>query len=312
MKPPFNFWLITAALLIFVAVFTRAQAPQMHLAMSHGASPTPQDPATNAQRDELSARRTAASSLCEEAKNAIKSGDMSNAFSLLQQAVGDDPREDEACILLAYMYAQKGQPEGVITTLNPIVNPPSNFSSSVGNEMSTRMMYVLAQLDRRAWREALACYNKTWHLVPNDGVYGGGFAHKWSLPGDGPHHILPEPRFSPDVPDFAGLRAQAHLILGSGSPLFMEEKDQFPYMLDHLRQVLQIDSNSLDAHFISGWLLRQMERYSEARVAYSHAAQLGSPAVRKEINEELTKLNTAEDIDRLYKMHKKAVGARSH
>ena len=297
------FRLMTATLLVFGAAFAWARSPDPDLKTRRTPKFIGMDSAAIAQWSEANARDGDAISLREQAVEAIKNGDNTNGFSLLQQAVSNDPREQQACMLLSYLYVQKGQPESVIATLNPIVNPSGGTSVSTGNDITTRMIYILALLDQNAWREAVTCYEKTWRLEPVR-------AHKWFLPGDGIDHAWPNPQFHSEVPDYAGLRAQAHLILGSRPPLFMDEKDQFPYMLEHLRQVLQINPNSLDANFVFGWLLRTMGRFDEARAAFATATNLGSPAVQKEIGEEIEKLNAAEEAKKAEAALKAAVKAK--
>ena len=288
-------WLLAAALLPSAAVPTRAQAPDYIASGSTITRSELSDPALRAQLIEEGRRNGLAQDQKFQAKEALEKGDMATAFSLLQQSVHNNPIDGMACVLLAYFYVQKGQPANVIATLDPIVNFGPYNSHSTGREPTTRMIYVLAQLDRYAWKEAVACYEQTWRPRSNPIFGAHAESHLWDLPGGGPVHSWPDLKFSADVPDYTGMRAQAHLIIGTTLPDCMEEKDQYPYMLDHLKQVLRINPNSLDAHFVSGWLLGKTARFAEARIEYALAARFASPDAQKEITAELTKLKDKEE-----------------
>ncbi len=301
--------LLPVVMFLVAATLTSAQMPQPHDRINHHKPIT--DPAILAIIAARAARQQESADLLREARGALKRGDFPSAFPLLQQALSLDPDDGETRLMLSFFYVQKGQPDNVIAMLKPIIYPLDNNPDSVGNEISTRMIYTLALLDRNAWRDAVASYDKAWHPDPSTLLPGHSPSHVWDLPGGGPVHPWPDPQFSADKVDYSGLRAQAHLVLGSTLPGFMEEKYQFPYMLQHLRQVLLINTTSLDANFISGWLLGKMERFDDARVAYASAEQLGSPAVQKEINVELSKLKFKEDGLKRYQAQQAAMAAKA-
>ncbi len=301
------FRLLAATFLVSVTVLTWAQAPDSNAIYQSNLIPGDLgDPVARAKMIENYARERKGQEQRLQAKEALERGDTAKAFLLLQQAVSNNSTDDESCVLLSYFYIQKGQPDAVIATLDPIVSPPPLTSISMGQEPTVRMLYVLALLERQAWRKAVACYQKTWSPTYDPISGSRAESHLWHLPGGGPEHSWPDIRFSADTPDYKGMRAQAHLILGTSLPACMKEKDQFPYMLDHLRQVLQINPNSLDAHFVTGWLLAKKERFAEARAAYASAIRLADPGAQKEIAEELKKLKTDEDAQELIKANQAA------
>ena len=225
--------------------------------------------------------------LLGQAKMALKKNDLHKAEALLKEALSFCPDDDEACVRLAELHIRSKQPKLVIADLDPIVNPRPNLISSIGNDVVTRMLYVLAQLDCGNWEAAATCYSK-------------GFRSDltWNLPGGEPAHTFPNVPFSPDNPDFLGMRAQAHLILGARLPHFITGQDVPPYMLEHLRQALQYNPKSLDATFLSGFMLAQMERFPEARAAYEKALRLASKEARPEVQKALVALKVEEDAKR--------------
>jgi tetratricopeptide (TPR) repeat protein len=225
--------------------------------------------------------------LLNQARAAIKKDEQLKAEGLLKQALKLDPDNGEVRVRMAEMHIRSKQPSAVVTDLEPIVNPRPNFSTSVGSDISVRMLYVLAQLDCGNWGAAAACYQKS--VRPDEA---------WLLPGGGPAHAFPSVQFSLENPDFLGMRAQAYLIRGGYSPEFVEEKDKPPYLLENLRQALKYNPKSLDAHYLSGFMLAKMERFAEARAAFGKALRLASKEARPEVQKALDALKVQEETKR--------------
>lgn len=249
-----------------------------------GAFSIPEDAATRAAIERDRARSQQCFLLRSQGVAALKKNDIKKAETLLKQALSFDPTDGEACVRLAEMHMRSKQPEAAVADLEPIVNPRLGSTNSVGSEITTRMLYVLAQLDCGKWGAAAACYEKSFR--PD---------LAWSLPGGGPTHKFPNVRFSPENPDFLGLRAQAHLILGAYQPHYVEQQDRPQYMLDQLREALKYNPRSLDAAYLSGWMLAKMERFPEARAAYEKAMRLVSKEARPEVQQALQDLKTQEE-----------------
>ena len=219
---------------------------------------------------------------------ALKKHEVKKAEALFKKALSFEPDDEESCMRLAEIHQSARQPGAVVADLEPLINPPPYTGNSVGTEIATRMMYVLAQLDCGNWEPAAACYEK----IPRSNLI-------WSLPGGGPSHPFPDIQFSPVNPDFLGLRAQAHLILGAYHPHFVEQQDRPQYMLEHLRQVLKMNSKSMDAAYLSGFMLTKMDRFPEARLFYEKAMRLVSKEARPEIQKALDTLKVAEEEKRV-------------
>lgn len=215
---------------------------------------------------------------------ALQKNDLRKAEALLKQALSVDPTDPESSVRLAQMHMRSKQPAAVITDLDPIVNPKPGSGNSEGSAITTRMLYVLAQLDCGNWEAAATCYQKSYR-----------HDQTWLLPYGGPVHPFPNIPFTPENPDFSGLRAQAHLILGGCLPSFFQPKDAPPYRLEQLRQALKYNPKSLDATYLSGFMLGKMERFAEARQAYEKALRLASKEVRPEIQQSLEALKEQED-----------------
>jgi Flp pilus assembly protein TadD len=94
------------------------------------------------------------------------------------------------------------------------------------------------------------------------------------------------------------LRAQASLIRGAIQPQFVEEADKPAYMLEHLKQSLKYNPKSLDATYLSGFMLAKMERFAEARQAYEKALRLASKEARPEAEKALEALKIQEEEKR--------------
>ena len=221
---------------------------------------------------------------------ALKKHEVKKAEALFKQALSFWPTDEESCMRLAEIHQSARQPNAVVADLEPLINPPPNITNSAGTVITTRMMYVLAQLDCGNWEPAAACYEK----IPRSNLI-------WSLPGGGPSHPFPDIQFSPVNPDFLGLRAQAHLILGAYQPGFVEQQDRPQYMLEHLRQALKYNPKSLDATFLSGFMLAKMERFPEARLFYEKAMRMASKEARPEIQQALDALKVQENFNRKHR-----------
>jgi tetratricopeptide (TPR) repeat protein len=225
--------------------------------------------------------------LVGQAKLALKKNEIKKAEVFLKQALSFEPDNDEACLRLAEIHIRSKQPSAVVADLEPIVNPRDGATDSVGSDISVRMLYALAQLDCGNWGAAAACYQKSFRI-----------GEEWHLPGGRPRHTFPNVQFSPDNPDVLGLRAQAYLIRGGYSPEFVEEQDKPPYMLENLRQALKYNPKSMDANYLSGFMLAKMERFAEARAAYEKAMRLASKEARPEVKQALDALKVQEDTKR--------------
>jgi tetratricopeptide (TPR) repeat protein len=249
----------------------------------------PEDAGTRAAMAQLRERLHQCHLLLIQARATIKKNELIKAEGLLKQALSLNPDNGEARVRLAEMHIRSRQPSAVVADLEPIVNPRPNFHNSVGSDVSVCMLYVLAQIDCGNWAPAEDCYQKTFRPELT-----------WHLPGGGPEHTFPDVQFSPDNPDFSGLRAQAYLIRGASSPEFVEEKDQPPYMLENLRQALKYNPRSLDANYLSGFMLVKMERFPEARAAFDKAMRMASKEARPEVKQALEALKVKEDAKREY------------
>ena len=90
----------------------------------------------------------------------------------------------------------------------------------------------------------------------------------------------------------------------------MEEKDQFPFMLGHLQQLLQINPASMDAAFASGCLYGKLARFADARAAFAYATRLASLKEQKEITAEIKTLNEHEDSHKRFLAQQAAIQAK--
>ena len=244
--------------------------------------------------------------LQRDAEKAIQKGDLVRAAPLLQQALQVEPNDADCRDLLADIYIQWNRPNDVLQTLRPRVYYSGRDMFNIGLDEVTAMKYVLALLDTGKWTEATTIYeqviqqkqknnkgkNLTWDMLS----YRINFNLK--------EHTLPDAHFSPDIPDEPGLRAQAHLILGSRLPLHVDpninKRKHIEYMLDHLQQALKSDRRCLDAQFLSGVLLGTLERFAEARAAFAKAALLAPREAQPEIRDALAKMKEYEASKKLY------------
>ncbi|HLJ55294.1 MAG TPA: tetratricopeptide repeat protein, partial [Chthonomonadaceae bacterium] len=112
---------------------------------------------------------------------------------------------------------------------------------------------------------------------------------------------FPEVHFSKINPDFPGMRAQAHLILGAIQPRYIDFFAAPAYMLLHIEEVLRIFPGSLDARFLKAVLLAKMDRYDEARKAFAVASKNAPKPALDEIKAELGKMERREKLQAAYK-----------
>ena len=255
----------------------------------------PDDPETSAAVAALDKRINQCFQLRNQGVAALKKNEVKKAETLFKQALSFFPEDGEAGVRLAEIHIRAKQPSAVAADLEHIVNPRPGAGNSVGSEITTRMLYVLAQLDCGNWGAAAECYLK----IPRSNFI-------WSLPGGGPAHPFPNVAFTPENPDFLGMRTQAHLILGAAQSHYVEQQDAPAYMLEHLRQALKYDPRSLDATYLCGFMLAKMERFPEARTAYEKAMRMASKEARPEIQQSLDALKVQEEAKRTFDAAAKA------
>ena len=220
---------------------------------------------------------------------ALKKEDLRKAAALFAQAVKIDTDNCEARIRLAEIHLKLKQPEAAVADLRWMIEPHADRVLSYGSDPGTRMLYTLALLDSYRWEDAAACYNGS--IKPD---------LTWSLPGSGPEHTFPAVRFEANTPDFPGMRAQAHLILGARQTAFIDCDDTPDYMLPHIEEVLRIFPGSLDARFLKAVLLAKMDRYDEARKAFAVASKNAPKPALDEIKAELAKMEEREALKKAY------------
>ena len=302
-------WLPTTALLLTLgAALTHADVIELPISIHQGElHGKVVDPVTGLVYD-ADARRAAGyaqlrqySIWCNEAKAFLLKKEVAKALPLLQKAYASDPNLFVVNELLADIYNQQKRPEDVLNVLRPVVYTQGYFTAIVTGQETTQMKYALALLDTGHWEEAVALYTK---CVPAP-------LH-WEVPGyghgnGGQDHTLPDVHFSPDVSDMPALRAQIHLILGSRQPQFgvasLDEKEGWLYMLDHLQHALKNDRNSLDAQFLVGVVLGNLERYEEAKKAFALVAKNAPREARPEIMTALAQLDIKAKTKRVYSRH---------
>ncbi len=97
--------------------------------------------------------------LCQAARESLQQGNVDDAIARLQQAIAQDPRNDEAYSLLGVAYAQKGMTDEGIQALSTAVSLNPNNASSRMN---------LAAALQRAGRlhEAVAELNEALRIDP--------------------------------------------------------------------------------------------------------------------------------------------------
>ena len=286
----FGCWLLLGCLPIIVGSNAKAQETYGRLQDS---------PEHIARVAAVMARVRQAEKLVGEANALLENGEPSRAVPLLQHALQLHPLDD-ATIALADIYIAWNRPADALQTLQPIVYPPSSQGGSVGQDVRTRMKYILALLDTRQWTKAATLYEQSIGLHEH-GRMGN---LRWNITNYGAgagdsDHWLPDMRFSPEVEDMPGLRAQAHLILGTRWPMVSDITRNpslcLQTMLDHIQQALKSNPRSTDAQFVSGVLLREMGRYDEARTAFARTAQMAPAEAQPEIKAALDKLNRRQE-----------------
>jgi len=248
------------------------------------------DPRVKAHDARVMAQSGESRFLVAQAIQALAKGETRSAVGLLQKAITAYPDGGEARLRLAYIHAQLKQADAVIADLKPIVYPPPNVGGGVGAEVTTRMIYVLALLDRGDWQEAASLYNAS--MKPN---------LVWWIPGGGPNNPFPEIRFAADTPDFTDLRGLAHLILGACPPVNLEMAEQPSYMLGHIKELLRVFPGSADGRFIYAILLGKMEKFDEARAAFERASLNATPARKDEIKKALKAMEERVDQIKAWK-----------
>ncbi len=204
--------------------------------------------------------------LCAQAEALLIDNNSAKAIPLLEQAFDLNP--DFTPVSLGDLYIQLKRPADALRVLRPLVYSHSFVFNNGGGDLATNMKYVLALLDMNQWAEAVSVYERT--------VRG---PVRWELPvsliNSRQPHYLPTVHFSPDVLNEPGLRAQAHLIIGSRCPIMgvaaLDEQKGYLFMLDHLQQTLRSDRHSLDAQFLTGAVLGLLECYDEAKNAFDTA-----------------------------------------
>ncbi len=258
--------------------------------------------ALNAANDKRSAET---SRLNKEALAFIKKQQYSKALPLMLQSIKVNPNHGVTIELLVTCYVGLKRPGDVIDVLKPLVYTLPNAVNPYGFETQTRMIYVLALLDTGNWEEAASVYEQ-WIKTPP----------RWAVPcygvgNGGKEHTVPDVHFDPNISNVPGLRAQAHLILGTRAPYLgniLSSEECEVYMLDHLQQALQSDRRCLDAQFLSGVILNDLNRFDEARVAFAKALKLAPRETKPEIETAIASMNTRETT---YKAFLAAKAART-
>ena len=309
MKMKRVFWLLSAVTLMCAARQTQAQ-------VNSGPRPLVKDPDAFLAAEK--ARSKQGDAFRRQAEEMISKGNLTAAVPLLLQSLQADDNSG-ARIYLADIYIRWNRPKDVLEMLRPIVYPPNNISYSDGQDITTRMKYVLALLDTKEWPEAATLYEQSVSLhTQSQGLL------KWYMKGYGigagdQEHTLAIAHFSPEAEDVPGLRAQAHLILGTRSTSFLTleklEDTLLPYQLDHVQQALKINPRSQEAQFIQGRLLMEMKRYAEARAVFSRLAQTSPREAQAEINATVARMDlrekTERDNQRAWERRQKAQAANS-
>ena len=270
------YWL-PAIVLFMVTAHVRAQTSIFDKLKLNGGS----DPVAIAAYE---ARMREADNLRIAGEQALKKGEKAKAIALLLQALKIDANQAPASLLLADIYIKDNRPADVLAILKPVIYAPYGMGSSADTTVEWHMKYILALLDMRRWEEAATLYEK----IIGYGPEGRAGNLRCDIPGYASgQHSLPDVHFSPDYADEPGLRAQAHLLLGTRQPTFglatWDNKITLPYLLDHLKQALKSSRNSLDAQFLIAVVLGRMERYEEARKAFAIVTKNAPREARPEI-----------------------------
>ena len=258
----------------------------------NGNSPLVKDPdafiaAEQAYNREIDALRKKAASF-------ISKREIVKAIPILKQILLEEDASEDSRVMLADIYSRWNRPNDTAQVLQPMYDSAKRHYGSVQGDVVTRMKYVLALLDTGKWEDAAKMYEQS---VPEP--------LPWMVPPVGMRfnlklHTLPSPHFSPDIVDGPGLRAQAHLILGTQEASYMSldklQDNTLSYLLDHLQQAIKSDRRNVDAHFLRAVLLAKMDRFDEARAAFEQTTKLAPREAKPEIKIALDALNSFEEF----------------
>ena len=239
---------------------------------------------------DIKARLAKASDLRKQAIALANNKEYAKAVPLFQQAIETFPPEPDCSARLAYIYEKWKQPQNIVNVLRPILYPVG-FNSSTQNDQRVQMLYVLALLDTGKWEEAATFYEKKVTTPPRWGVpcYGVGAGGK--------DHNVPNVHFDPDIVNVPGLRAQAHLILGTRAPYdwdYSSVNAIYTYELDHLQQALQSDRRCVDAQFLIGVIQSELLHFDEAKIAFDKTLKLVPREAKPEIEAAIKKMKERE------------------
>ena len=234
----------------------------------------------------LSARANQVAQLKKQAEEQIGKGELSKAASLLQQAIREWPVGDyqEGRLLLAETYTRMGRKRDAILAFQLLIYP-KNTIGSVGQDITTPMKYVLLLLSDGNWSEAAVVYNRS----TNSDI------HYW-ISGEDQILTSAKVQFDPTSPDYSGLQARAHLIVGATEPI--NEIGSVASRLDHLKQALRYQPRLVEAHLVSGELLAQNRRFAEARKELTRAAGQAPENLQPEIASALKRIKFQEDAQK--------------
>ena len=233
------------------------------------------------------------------------------AVPLLKQSLQLMPIDGSSRCYLADIYIAQNRPNDALEIMQPLVYPPDTPPSGAGMELVWEMKYVLALLDVGKWEEAVSTYEMNMRLQEKNKNKG----LLWQVvcydrDSGGKTHTLANVHFSSDLLDEPGLRRQAHLVLGTrgtdclpelvAGTMEEERKADLLYMLGHLQQALQSDRRCLDAQFLSGVILSELDRFAEGRQAFAKATLLAPREAQPEIKDALAKIKAYEESKKLY------------
>ena len=234
----------------------------------------------------LNARAKQVDQLKKQAEEQIGKGELSKAVRLLQQAIEEWPAGDyqEGRLLLAETYTRMGRKHDALLAFQLLIYP-KNTIGSIGQDVTTQMKYVLLLLSDGNWSEAAVVYNRS----TNRDIH-------YMISDEGTIQTLSKVQFDPTSPDYSGLKARAHLILGAQGP--MHATVSVESRLDHLKQALGYQPRLVEAHLISGELLAQKRRFAEARTEFARAAGQAPGNLQPEIASALKQIKLQEDTQK--------------
>ena len=243
-------------------------------------------PGDNERASALTARAKQGAQLKKQAEEQIGKGELSKAVSLLQQAIQQWPVGDyqEGRLLLAETYTRMGRKRDAILAFQLLIYPKNTFGG-IDQDPTTHMKYVLLLLNDGNWSEAAVVYNRSTNGdIP------------YSISEDDKIPSLSKVQFDPTSPDFSGLKARAHLILGAQEP--SHEIVSVEARLDHLKQALRYEPRLVEAHLISGELLAQNRRFAEARTEFTRAAGQAPENLQPKIASALKRIKFQENAQK--------------